>query len=77
MSANGASIWSGCGATGSSGGQSEACPPHHAGTRFALCPLYLPPLRLQILLQDRHLDREAAIVGEHHADEFVARVQVG
>ena len=34
-------------------------------------------LRLQILLQDRHLDREAAIVREHHADEFVARMQVG
>jgi hypothetical protein len=34
-------------------------------------------LRLQILLQNRHLDREAAIVGEHHADEFIARVQIG
>ena len=31
----------------------------------------------QILLQNRHLDREPAIIGEHHADEFIARMQVG
>ena len=43
----------------------------------ALPALLRRRLRLQILLQDRHLDREAAIVGEHHADEFIARVQVG
>ena len=34
-------------------------------------------LRLQILFQDRHFEREAALIGEHHADELVADMQVG
>jgi hypothetical protein len=34
-------------------------------------------LRLQILFQNRHLDRKAAVVGEYDADEFVAGMQIG
>ena len=31
-------------------------------------------MRLQFLLQNRHLERKAALVGDHHTEEFIARV---
>src|SRR6185436_19122439 len=34
-------------------------------------------LRLQILLEDRHFERDAAVIDEHDADELVAGVQIG